>query len=70
MRELRGLPPGQPQPNDKLVCLKNNASKGIFNGEIYFVTELLDPSDNIIRMKIRWNRRPIRYHRQRPTRIL
>ena len=53
MRELRGLPPGQPQPNDKLVCLKNNASKGIFNGEIYFVTELLDPSDNIIRMKVR-----------------
>lgn len=53
IRELRGLPPGQPQPNEKLVCLKNNASKGIFNGEIYFVTEITETFDNIMRMKVR-----------------
>jgi exodeoxyribonuclease-5 len=53
MRELRGLPPGQPQPGDKLVCLKNIASKSMFNGEIWFVTELLETSRDIIRMKVR-----------------
>jgi exodeoxyribonuclease V len=53
VRELRGLPLGKPQPNDKLVCLKNNASKNIFNGEIWFVTEVLGPSDDIIRLKLR-----------------
>jgi exodeoxyribonuclease-5 len=47
------LPLGKPQPNDKLVCLKNNASKNIFNGEIWFVTEVLGPSDDIIRLKLR-----------------
>ena len=53
VRELRGLPHGQPQPGDKLVCLKNVASKCLFNGEIWFVTELLETTREIIQMKIR-----------------
>jgi exodeoxyribonuclease-5 len=53
IRELRGLPPGQPLPGDKLVCLKNSASKNLFNGEIWFVTELLETSNDVIRMKVR-----------------
>ena len=53
IRELRGLPPGKPQTNDKLVCLKNNASKNIFNGEIYIVTEVLQTLDDMVRLKVR-----------------
>ena len=53
VRELHGLPPGQPCVDDKLVCLKNNATKGIFNGEIWFVTEILDAPQELVRMRLR-----------------
>ena len=53
MRELHNLPPGQPCVDDKLVCLKNNATKGIFNGEIWFVTEILDAPQELVRMRLR-----------------
>jgi exodeoxyribonuclease-5 len=39
MRERRGLKDVLPQANDKLVCLRNNRRKGLFNGGLWVVKE-------------------------------
>lgn len=53
IRELLGYPHGIPTQGDKLVCLKNNPSKGLFNGDICFVTHMLDFTDKFVTMNIR-----------------
>lgn len=39
MRERRGLPDPLPMRGDKLVCLRNNKRKGLFNGGLWLVRE-------------------------------
>src|SRR5262245_14940503 len=39
MRERRGFEDALPQPGDKLVCLRNNRRKGLFNGGLWGVKE-------------------------------
>ncbi|MCK1621043.1 AAA family ATPase [Bradyrhizobium sp. 159] len=50
IRELVGRPAGVPTQGDKLVCLKNNPTKGLFNGDICFVSDVLDIGDAFVRM--------------------
>src|SRR5205085_10733951 len=39
MRERRGFPEPLPMQGDKLVCLRNNRRKGLFNGGLWTVHE-------------------------------
>jgi exodeoxyribonuclease V len=39
MRERRGFPEALPMQGDKLVCLRNNKSKGLLNGGLWLVHE-------------------------------
>jgi ATP-dependent exoDNAse (exonuclease V) alpha subunit len=39
MRERRGFADKLPDPGDKLVCLRNNRKKGLFNGGLWTVKE-------------------------------
>ena len=39
MRERRGCSDGMPEAGDKLVCLRNNRKKGLFNGSLWTVKE-------------------------------
>ena len=39
MRERRGCTDGMPEAGDKLVCLRNNRKKGLFNGGLWTVKE-------------------------------
>jgi exodeoxyribonuclease V len=39
MRERRGFAEALPLPGDKLVCLRNNRKKGLFNGGLFMVKE-------------------------------
>jgi exodeoxyribonuclease-5 len=41
MRQRRGLDDPMPQAGDKLVCLRNNRRKGLFNGSLWSVGERL-----------------------------
>jgi exodeoxyribonuclease-5 len=53
LRQIRGYPRGRPIVGDKLVCLRNNLKKRLFNGEIWFVTEVLEECPEWTRMEIR-----------------
>jgi exodeoxyribonuclease-5 len=54
MRELRGQRDPLPVVGDKLVCLRNNHTRGLLNGEIWFVTALLPQEDvNVVRLALR-----------------
>ncbi|RWM29456.1 AAA family ATPase [Mesorhizobium sp.] len=57
MRELLGRESPMPEPGDQLVCLKNDRNKGIFNGGLWKVLELLKRrkghlNDHCIRMHV------------------
>jgi exodeoxyribonuclease-5 len=39
MRERRGFEGGMPSAGDKLVCLRNNRKKGLFNGGLWMVKD-------------------------------
>ncbi|TJV51105.1 MAG: ATP-binding protein [Mesorhizobium sp.] len=57
MRQLHGRAGDMPEPNDQLVCLKNDRNKGIFNGGLWKVVELLKRrrghlNDHCIRMHV------------------
>jgi len=43
MRGLRGFGGPLPEAGDRLVCLKNDRSKGIFNGGLFRMTQVLEP---------------------------
>lgn len=53
IRELLGRPQAEPISGDKLVCLKNNRSKGIFNGEIWIVHEVEEIKAGIVHMTVK-----------------
>ncbi|MBB4305393.1 exodeoxyribonuclease-5 [Rhodobium orientis] len=40
LRELKGFPGSLPAAGDKLVCLRNNAQKGLLNGSLWQVTHV------------------------------
>ncbi|CAO4167200.1 ATP-dependent DNA helicase [Methylorubrum extorquens] len=54
IRELRGQRDPWPVVGDKLVCLRNNHTRGLLNGEIWFVTALLPQKDaHVARLALR-----------------
>lgn len=40
LRELKGLPHGFPEVGEKLVCLRNNPTKRLLNGQIWLVADV------------------------------
>lgn len=43
VRELRGIAATTPQPGERLVCLRNDRAKGLLNGGLWSVEEILEP---------------------------
>jgi exodeoxyribonuclease-5 len=54
VRQRRGLAGDLPSAGDKLVCLRNNRRKGLFNGSLWAVSERLTSRARagIVRMKL------------------
>ena len=52
MRERRGLTDPLPASGDKLVCLRNNKRKGLFNGALWTVKERPSSRRDILKMRI------------------
>jgi exodeoxyribonuclease-5 len=52
MRERCGFAGAPPAAGDKLVCLRNNKRKGLFNGALWSVKETPSTRRDIIRMRI------------------
>lgn len=57
MRELEGRINCMPEPGDRLVCLRNNRSNGLFNGGLFTVAEVRDRptgaiADNTIKLDV------------------
>ena len=53
LRERRGFADPLPVVGDKLVCLRNNRNKGLFNGALWVVKEKPRPRRKILRMRIK-----------------
>jgi ATP-dependent exoDNAse (exonuclease V) alpha subunit len=53
LRERRGFAGALPVAGDKLVCLRNNRRKGLFNGGLWVVRERPKPRRQILRMRLR-----------------
>jgi exodeoxyribonuclease-5 len=52
LRERRGFADPLPVAGDKLVCLRNNRRKGLFNGGLWVVKERPKPRRKILRMRL------------------
>src|SRR5262252_2028791 len=52
LRERRGFAEALPVRGDKLVCLRNNRRKGLFNGGLWVVKEKPKPRRKILRMRL------------------
>jgi exodeoxyribonuclease V len=52
MRQHLGLAEPLPLAGDKLVCLRNNRKKGLFNGGLWTVKELSQRKSSILRMRV------------------
>jgi exodeoxyribonuclease-5 len=52
MRERRGLDDVLPLTGDKLVCLRNNRKKGLFNGGLFTVTERGARKTGILKLRL------------------
>lgn len=52
LRELKGLIDPMPAVGDKLVCLRNDKAKGLFNGGVWVVTRLKGADDKRIKMDV------------------
>jgi exodeoxyribonuclease V len=52
VRERRGFTEPLPAAGDKLVCLRNNRRKGLFNGGLWLVHERPRPRRQILRMRL------------------
>ena len=52
LRERRGFAGALPVAGDKLVCLRNNRRKGLFNGGLCVVKERPKPRRQILRMRL------------------
>jgi exodeoxyribonuclease-5 len=53
LRERRGFAGALPVVGDKLVCLRNNRKKGLFNGALWLVKEKPKPRRKILRMRLK-----------------
>ena len=53
LRERRGFADPLPMAGDKLVCLRNNRRKGLFNGGLWMVKESPKARRQIIRMRLK-----------------
>ena len=53
MRERRGFSEPLPMAGDKLVCLRNNRRKGLFNGGLWQVKETPTSRRQILRLQLR-----------------
>jgi exodeoxyribonuclease-5 len=53
LRERRGYRDVLPMAGDKLVCLRNNRRKGLFNGALWVVKERPKPRRQILRMRLK-----------------
>src|SRR5688572_28308376 len=53
MRERRGFTDPLPQTGDKLVCLRNNRKKGLFNGGLWNVAEKPKARRQILRLHLK-----------------
>jgi exodeoxyribonuclease-5 len=53
LRERRGFADTLPMAGDKLVCLRNNRRKGLFNGGLWMVKESPKARRQIIRMRLK-----------------
>jgi exodeoxyribonuclease-5 len=52
MRERRGIDGAMPIAGDKLVCLRNNRRKGLFNGGLWLVKERPATRRQILKMRL------------------
>ncbi len=52
MRERRGFADPLPSAGDKLVCLRNNRKKGLFNGGLWLVKERAVARSKIVTMRL------------------
>ncbi|HWL03999.1 MAG TPA: AAA family ATPase [Xanthobacteraceae bacterium] len=52
MRERRGFEDAWPAAGDKLVCLRNNRRKGLFNGGLWIVKERARSRTGVVTMRI------------------
>jgi ATP-dependent exoDNAse (exonuclease V) alpha subunit len=52
LRQRRGFAGALPVAGDKLVCLRNNRRKGLFNGGLWVVKERPKPRRKILRMRL------------------
>src|SRR5258707_247125 len=52
MRERRGFTDTMPEAGDKLVCLRNNRKKGLFNGGLWSVKERGGKKSGIMTMRL------------------
>jgi exodeoxyribonuclease-5 len=53
LRERRGIAESLPVADDKLVCLRNNRRKGLFNGGLWLVKERRARKTGILSMRLR-----------------
>ncbi len=53
LRERRGFAEALPMTGDKLVCLRNNRRKGLFNGGLWLVKEKPKTRRQILRMRLK-----------------
>jgi exodeoxyribonuclease V len=53
LRERRGYTDALPMTGDKLVCLRNNRRKGLFNGALWVVKEKPKTRRQILRMRLK-----------------
>jgi len=52
IRELKQFPPLQPVIGDRLICLRNNRRKGLMNGQLWRVEEVMPQSRTSQRIKL------------------
>lgn len=52
IRKQLGRDPEYPEVGDKLVCLKNNREKGLLNGGLWTIDEILEFDDDGVKMQI------------------
>ncbi|WP_417686907.1 ATP-dependent DNA helicase [Roseibium sp.] len=53
IRELKGFTTPMPSVGDKLVCLRNDKTKGLLNGGLWTVSRLRQPRGNTLRFDVK-----------------
>ena len=52
LRQRRGIEDTFPVAGDRLVCLRNNRRKGLFNGSLWIVDERAPPRRNVLKLRV------------------